>query len=226
MYDNEMVDNILMRGESVNKRLFSNFNPGERTNKMGDPTTDIPSDGNYLKVSRADEAVLIKVYGLGNMFLAPTMQSFVDSESSNGFLNFVVDLEHCTGMDSTFMGTFIGLTMMIKRKFGWFCLVNVSDENRRLLKLLGVISMVSINDGPMPAFDGEFAILKPTTDPYVRQKQIHGAHRFLMDADPANKERFGAFIQALEEELSDIPKIVPPTKKNKENTDNSSTSSV
>ncbi len=184
---------------------------------MGASAPQPPVSGNYLKVTKADDAVLIQVYGLGNMFLAPTLQAFVESEIQSGFLNFVVDLSNCSGLDSTFMGTFMGLSLMIKKKYGWFCLVNVSEENRRLLKMLGIIHMVSINDTPFPVPEGDMAVLNPTTDPYVRQKQIHGAHLFLMDADPANKERFGPFIKALEEELADVPKIAPPSSPKKDN---------
>lgn len=165
---------------------------------------------NRLSVSRADDAVLIQVYGLGNMFLAPTLRAFVESELRSGFLNFVVDLKNCQGMDSTFMGTFIGLSTEIKKRYGWFCLVNVSEDNMRLLKMLGVLHMVSIHEGDFPAGDAESTTLYPTNDPYARQKQIHSAHTLLMDADPLNKERFGPFIKALEEEMADVPTILPP----------------
>ncbi len=166
---------------------------------------------NWLNVARADEAVLIEVVGLGNMFLAPTLQSFVESELRAGFVNFVVDLKKCRGMDSTFMGTFIGLSTMVKKRYGWFCLVNVGDENLRLLKMLGVIHLVSIHEGAVPVVAGKSTSLHPTNDPYARQKQIHSAHRLLLDADPQNQERFGAFIKALEEEMSDVPTILPPS---------------
>lgn len=177
---------------------------------MGASGSDTPASENFLKVSRADEAVLIQVHGLGNMYLAPTLQSFVESEMNAGFLSFIVDLKHCQGLDSTFMGTFIGLSMMVKNKFGWFCLVNVSEDNRRLLKMLGIIHLVSIHEGEFPVAEGEMTTLNPTNDPYVRQKQIHGAHRLLMDADPANQARFGPFIKALEEEMLSVPRILPP----------------
>lgn len=165
---------------------------------------------NRLQVSRADEAVLIQVFGLGNMFLAPTLQSLVESELKAGFANFVVDLRHCSGMDSTFMGTFIGLSTQVKNTFGWFCLVNVSGENMRLLKMLGVIHMVSVHDGDFPAPDGETTVLFPTADPYLRQKQIHSAHKLLLDASPENEKRFGPFIKAMEEEMGELPTILPP----------------
>lgn len=173
-----------------------------------DPRPDVARD--RLAVSRVEEAVVIQVFGLGSMFLAPTLQSFVESELNAGFQNFVVDLRHCRGMDSTFMGTFIGLSTLVRRRFGWFCLVNVSEENLRLLRMLGILHMVSIHGGEFPVEEGQSTVLYPTNDPYVRQKQIHNAHRLLMDADPANVARFGPFIKALEAEMGALPTIVPP----------------
>lgn len=179
---------------------------------MGQMTgsTPRPGAGNRLQVSRAEDAVLVQVLGLGNMFLAPTLQALVESELKSGFANFVIDLRQCDGMDSTFMGTFIGLSTQVKAKYGWFCLVNVSSENMRLLKMLGVLHMVSVHENEFPMPDGEFTTLNPTNDPYVRQKQIHSAHRLLLDADPENEKRFGPFIKALEAEMADVPTILPP----------------
>lgn len=173
----------------------------------------LPGSGNQLRISRAEDAVLVQVIGLGNMFLAPTLHAFVESELKAGFSNFVVDLKLCDGMDSTFMGTFIGLSTEIKNRFGWFCLVNVSEENMRLLKMLGVLHMVSIHEGEFPVPAGETTTLIPTNDPYARQKQIHSAHRLLLDADPENEKRFGPFIKALEAEMADVPTIIPPGEK-------------
>ena len=168
--------------------------------------------GDRLVVSRADDAVLIQVIGLGNMFLAPTLQSFVESELNAGFLNFVINLGDCQGMDSTFMGTFIGLSAEVRRRFGWFCLVNVSDENKRLLRMLGILNLVSIHDNDFPVAEGKSTVLYPTQDPYSRQKQIHSAHRMLIQADPQNVQRFGPFIKALEAEMAEVPTIIPPSR--------------
>lgn len=173
-------------------------------------STPQPGGGNRLCVYRAEDAVLVQVVGLGNMFLAPTLHAFVESELKAGFSSFVIDLEQCTGMDSTFMGTFIGLSAEVKRNFGWFCLVNVSDDNMRLLQMLGVLHMVSVHEGEFPPAAGEYTTLFPTNDPYVRQKQIHSAHRLLMDSHPENEKRFGPFIKALEAEMNDVPTILPP----------------
>ncbi|MDR3211896.1 MAG: STAS domain-containing protein [Planctomycetota bacterium] len=189
---------------------------------VGGGVPEAMAGDNHLKVARVDETVVVQVFGLGNMFLAPTLQAFIESEIASGHLSFIIDLNHCTGLDSTFMGTILCLSKLTGRKYGWFCLVNVADENRRLLKMLGVINMVSIHDGDFPVTPGKMTVLLPTTDVYARQKQIHGAHRFLMDADPANQERFGPFIKALEEEMSQVPKILPPQPSPKRKKDNGS----
>lgn len=157
--------------------------------------------GNALSVSRAKDAVLIQILGLGNMFLAPTLQSFVESELKMGLRNFIIDMQKCEGMDSTFMGTFIGLSMKVKSAEGWFCLVNISEANMRLLKMLGVLHMVSIHEGEFPEPTGKATLLYPTRDPQVRQNQIYTAHRLLIDADPENEKIFGPFVKALEAEL-------------------------
>ncbi|MDR1612829.1 MAG: STAS domain-containing protein [Planctomycetota bacterium] len=166
-----------------------------------------------LRVALADDTVLIQVFGLANMFLAPTLQGFVESEMDAGRVNFVIDMKYCQGMDSTFMGTFIGLSGMVKNRFGWLCLVNVSDDNRGLLKMLGVIHLISIRDEPFPVGEGDFTTLHPCSDPLDRQRQIHSAHLVLVEADPGNRLRFGSFIRALEDELSSLPKIIPPKAK-------------
>ena len=163
-----------------------------------------------LRVSRLGDAIRIEVFGLGNLHLAPALQTFVESELRAGATSFIVDLASCRGMDSTFMGTFIGLSSEIKARLGWFCLANVSHDNLRLLKMLGVLHLVSIHEGGFPAPPGETAVISPTNDPYAKQNQIRQAHLLLMEADSANRERFGPFMRALEAEMSGAPVIIPP----------------
>lgn len=173
-----------------------------------------------LQVARIDEeSVYIQVIGLGNSFQASSLQSLVESEIKAGFSRFIVDLSSCTGLDSTFMGTFIGLSSGIKAIHGWFCLVNVSDEQKNLLKNLGVLQVVLIrNDFPPIAIDQkQFSNIYPTNNPIRRIEQIKKAHEFLVDIDPENKNRFGAFLDAVNEELSPLPIIRPPSPKGNNN---------
>ena len=173
--------------------------------------TGVPNNkfDNYLQIARLDHAVLIRVRGLGNQLLAPVMQSFVESEIKIGFRHFVVDLQECSGLDSTFMGTFIGLACTVRDRDGWFCLINVSEENRRLLKMLGVLHVVPIRSA-YPVEDVATTNLYIMDNPSLRIKQIHSAHKSLIEIDAQNKERFSAFLAAMEAELNSIPIIKTP----------------
>jgi anti-anti-sigma factor len=185
---------------------------GEKAGACPEGGETVPASGDFLRVSRAGEAVRVEVFGLGNMRLAPALQAFAEAEIQAGFANFIVDLRGCIGMDSTFMGTFIGLSNQIGDRQGVFCLVNVSAENHRLLKMLGVVHLVTVHGGEFPAPSGKNTVIRPTDDPYARQKQIRDAHLLLLDADPANYGRFGAFIKAMEEASAGAPTIVNPEK--------------
>lgn len=163
-----------------------------------------------LGVSRIDNAALVQVFGLGNMHLAPTLHEFVHNEIEKGTANFIVDLRECTGMDSTFMGTFIGLSDATQAVGGWFCLVNPGPDNLNLLKMLGVHNMVTIHDDDFPSRPQDVVtMLHPTDDAFARLEQVREAHLRLVDADPENKARFGPFLKAMEAELSVAPVIIP-----------------
>src|SRR3954454_18939325 len=60
-----------------------------------------------FEVARAGDAVYVRVQGLGNMGNAPVLKAFVDKMLEEGFRRFVVDLNTCRGIDSTFMGTLL-----------------------------------------------------------------------------------------------------------------------
>lgn len=194
---------------------------GEKAGHMPGTHSQANAHSNRIVVSRATDAVIVSVFGLGNMFLAPTLRSFVETELKQGFTNFVIDLTHCEGMDSTFMGTFIGLSNQV-RSYGWFCLVNVSEDNRRLLKMLGVSHFVDVRDERFPIPEGKTTALYPTADPYVRTQQIRDAHKLLIQVNPENAALFAPFIEELENETrknevsdnqiheNDFPTIIKP----------------
>ncbi len=57
-----------------------------------------------FEVAKADDAIYVRVRGLGSMHSAPTLEAFADRAIEEGARRFVFDLSPCTGVDSTFMG--------------------------------------------------------------------------------------------------------------------------
>lgn len=160
-----------------------------------------PRAAQCLDVARHGATALVSVVGLGNMHLAPTLQAFVEDGIPEGCVRIALDLESCRGLDSTFMGTMVGLSVTLKERDGWLCVMNVGPDNERLLRTLGVWEFISVIHRPRvdPA---PLVRLYPTTDTGARLIQIHQAHRHLIELDAGNRERFGKFLEAIEKEMA------------------------
>ena len=94
--------------------------------------------GTFLTASY-QSYILIKVEGWAIQNNSLFFKDFIDKMVAVGFHNFVIDLEDCKGMDSTFMGTL--LYIINQTKVGAnspITLVNTNDEHRELLKNLGI----------------------------------------------------------------------------------------
>ncbi len=68
----------------------------------------------YVAVARGSDLVVLRVVGRGNMITAPGLADFADQQRKAGFRRFVLDLERCEGMDSTFVGVLVGLATSLR----------------------------------------------------------------------------------------------------------------
>ena len=67
-------------------------------------------DESFFEVARSKNAIYVGVRGLGNLGNAPVFNEFAEKMIAEGWSRFVIDLEHCRGVDSTFMGTLLGIS--------------------------------------------------------------------------------------------------------------------
>ena len=70
-----------------------------------------------ILVGVTDRAVHVRVEGKGSFQNSPGLKEFSKQMLERGFRNFVVDLNTCSVMDSTFMGTLAGIALRL-REFG------------------------------------------------------------------------------------------------------------
>lgn len=169
---------------------------------MRDAPSETPKPAGYIQVARMEQAVLLRIMGLGGMNIAPTMNDFVTSCLESNYRHFALDLASCVGMDSTFMGTIVGIARNIKEAGGWVCMLNVSEDNQRLLDLIGVWQFVPVKD-TFPIEDVETECLLPDIDTKRRLLHIREAHENLVAIDERNRDRFGRFLSALEQEMTE-----------------------
>ena len=123
----------------------------------------------------------------------------------------VVDLEGCSGMDSTFMGTLAGLAIRLSKCGDGVLQVAGADErNRRSLEDLGLDFLLQIEPENAP-WQGRLADVRAALVPVngdesmVTQEQRAGhvldAHRVLSSTSDSNRERFRQVVDTLESQI-------------------------
>lgn len=139
------------------------------------------------------------------------MKAFADERIGAGEKCLVVDLEACTGMDSTFMGTLAGMATKLSAIDGGGLQIASADErNRRSLEDLGLDFLMEI-DPPNAVWqnklDSTRSELKPIgaaqkSDPRASGLHVLEAHRKLSALNEKNEQAFSAVVSMLEKETT------------------------
>jgi anti-anti-sigma regulatory factor len=157
-------------------------------------------------VARTAALGFIKVVGRGSFQNSGCLKAFYQQLLKEGVHKFVVDLELCTYLDSTFLGILLGLGLKLKESGkGLLHILNASPRNLELLKNLGLDRLISIDAAPA-SLNGigeksleEMACPVPTREEAA--PTILEAHEALMDFDPRNVPKFKDVVEFLREDL-------------------------
>ena len=150
-------------------------------------------------------AVWVRVEGKGNFLNSGSLKEFAQEMVNRGFREFVVDLEHCAMMDSTFMGTLAAVALRLRELGqGHLHVVHCGARSRDLLSGLGLDQIFDIHSNGAAApeceevknhQDGAEAKKKETTVTMLE------AHQALCDAAPENLSRFKDVLEYLKQDL-------------------------
>lgn len=154
----------------------------------------------------------IRCEGKGSFLNSPAMKTFGDERIAAGEKCLVVDLEACTGMDSTFMGTLAGMASRLSAAVagGVVQIAGSGERNRRSLEDLGLDFLLEI-DPPESAWATRLdeiraklaAPLKVEPGGQIqRAKHVLEAHQTLADTNDKNARIFSNVVTVLESELA------------------------
>lgn len=148
--------------------------------------------------------VLVRVIGLGSVNNAPLLWDFVQKNLREGVVQFAFDLAECRGLDSTFLGTMVGIAQEAAERGGeggWVCAFNVSDAVHELFGIVGADEYVRFK----PHMEMEPIETEPlASGPVPHEKRValvRRAHERLVRIDARNEARFGEFLRIIAEEL-------------------------
>lgn len=158
----------------------------------------------YLTVGRKHRVVIFKVAGRGTMRNSPPLEKLALTALNEGGANkIIIDLEDCLYMDSTFMGSLVGInSALLKKGDQRLIIANADDRNKRLLDNLGLSRIMDLrNDLGKFEAEWELAVNEPL-EPKLLAKHILAAHDYLGKIDAKNRARFSEVKRLLLESLS------------------------
>jgi anti-anti-sigma regulatory factor len=128
----------------------------------------------------------------------------------------VVDLDACTGMDSTFMGTLAGLATRLSAQAGGVLQVaDASQRNRHSLEDLGLDFLIQINPeeaawrNDIQTIRSQLASANAVALQGNLNKAAHvlEAHQVLSETNEKNRHAFSTVVTLLESELEEKKKL-------------------
>lgn len=165
----------------------------------------------HILVGRIGQVFWLRIDGRGTFQNSVEVKRCFQSMMAKGTKNFVVDLERCPMMDSTFLGTLTGAALNLRETGGGrLSILNANQRNQQLLTSLGLDHILDVDrEGTAWADERRQACVElsqcdgqPQAECKEQQAQhVLAAHQALAEANPANASRFRDVIQFLQEEL-------------------------
>ena len=151
-------------------------------------------------------AVWVRVEGKGNFLNSGSLKEFAQEMVNRGYREFVIDLEHCAMMDSTFMGTMAAVALRLKELGqGHLHVVRCGERSRELLSGLGLDQIFDIRSNGATA--PECGTMKQDShdgaeaEKKERAETMLEAHEALCEAAPENLSRFKDVLDYLKQDL-------------------------
>lgn len=162
--------------------------------------------GSSILVGKIGSVFWMRVDGKGSFQNSAAVKRCFQEKIAEGMRVFVVDLECCPMMDSTFLGTLTGAALSLRESGeGSVNVVNVNPKNHNLLTSLGLDHILEVDQsGTAWADERKQACDELTRAGYVasckeEQRSIcREAHEALAEASPENRSRFMDLLSILQ----------------------------
>ncbi len=171
------------------------------------------SSENAISVGVFEGFTWIRCEGKGSFVISPVLKECADARIAAGERCLVVDLEACTGMDSTFMGQLASFSARLSKlgRPGGVQIAGAGERNRGSLEDLGLDCLLDID--PLTAiWRGRVAEVRAALEPYQsgrlpgmqeRAKHILEAHKTLAATSEDNARKFAGVVGILEKEVAE-----------------------
>jgi len=159
-----------------------------------------------------EDIAWVRVRGRGTFQISPALRRFAEYLLEEKKDRIIVDLEDCTGMDSTFMGTLTGIALLLKdRPTSTFQVINADDKNLESLRTLGLDRVFDVDveglswrhERALVDENVSHALEQPELGPEERRRFIAEAHQALCEANKENVSQFQDVLDFLDQRGQD-----------------------
>jgi len=173
------------------------------------------SEGNNRPVFLVDaysDPVVVRLEGRACHANCACLRDFLTQMLAQAKTRFVMDFQHCSSMDSTFLGILAGVALELRRQKppGSLTLCRVSRRNLELLRNLGLHRLLTVEAGDFPMdFGRGTAALDCATahNDLQTARLVLAAHENLIAADSANQNRFEDVLAFLRNRLEQNARV-------------------
>src|SRR6184192_3584512 len=156
-----------------------------------------------IQVGVRGATVWVRVEGKGSFLNSGNLKEFARAMVERGYREFVIDLNNCAMMDSTFMGTMAGVALRLKELGqGHLRVVHCGQRSRELLTGLGLDQLFQISSNGARAPECG-ALASKTPGKKEQAKEMLAANEALCEAVPENLLRFKDVLDYLKQDLHD-----------------------
>ena len=155
-----------------------------------------------ILVGTANRQVIVRVEGKGSFLNSTGLKDFAREMMNRGYREFLVDLQNCPLMDSTFMGTLAFMALRL-REFGQGQLrvVNPNARNTDLLCNLGFDRLFTVETGEARVEEVVTPLTVQPADKAAQKQTMLEAHEAAVEANPENAAKFKDVLEYLRQDL-------------------------
>ncbi len=174
--------------------------------------TPVNSNGADILVSCFDNVDWIRVEGKGSFQNSSRVKEFTQRSFDKGHRNFVIDLENCPAVDSTFMGTLASMALKLRYEpDGRMDVINATGRTRDAMTSLGLHCLLEMDDDGSAWKDERELVAQNLGKPLSPKAELSkkeetanvlAAHEALVEANNDNFSRFKDVLDYLKDDLN------------------------
>jgi anti-anti-sigma factor len=157
-------------------------------------------------VDAHSDPVVVRVMGRACFQNSAILKDFTSGMIKQGKTRFVIDLQQCASMDSTFLGVLAGSAMELRKATdnqGSFILARVGQRNLVLLRNMGLHRIMTVDCGDFQMnFDKcKVALAPEELSELENARMVLSAHEDLVSADEKNRTKFQDVLDFMKNRL-------------------------